>query len=67
MVIISCQCQISPGWRRVYEYLAPGPWLTGSCLDLASPTRGMNVAAVTCVSSVDAPGLILAVIGVGYQ
>jgi hypothetical protein len=27
---------------------APGPWFIESCLDLASPTRGRNLAAINC-------------------
>ena len=53
-----CQLvSLGPGWQggdTNTEHRAHG---IGSCLDLASPTRGRNLAAFTCSLSADAPCL----------
>ena len=48
-------CGSTGGGR--YKHYAPCLRLIGSCLDLASPTRGVNAAAFTCSLSADAPCL----------
>ena len=42
------RCWEVTGWRGAVQILAPCPRLNGSCLDLASPTRGRHLAAFTC-------------------
>ena len=48
----------APAGGGRFKYRAPCPCLTGSCLDLAGPTGGRDLAAFTCSLYADAPCLL---------
>ncbi len=50
-------CKIGPGWQGA-EDTEHRAHLIGSCLDLASPSRGRLAAAFDCSLSADAPCLL---------
>ena len=47
----------APAGGGRYKYRAPCPRLIGSCLDLASPTKGRKLGSLYCSLSADAPCL----------